>query len=247
MKKLIITIDLDWACEIAIEETLNFFQERNISPTVFTTHFSKTVEDRMKHLDVGLHPFFGENSSHGKSINEVVKNITNLPHNLKAFRCHRFGVCNLSKQTLKEAGMLISSNVCTNLESINPFQDRFGLLEVPIFLEDGGYLWQKHPLKITTVLKKAIANPGPKVILIHPMHFVVNTPHWDYMRSIKESTNRKRWNQMTTSQLDKLRWGKRGIRDFIIDLLDFAPKTTSIRDLYHSASKPRTLLEELPE
>lgn len=241
MNKLIITIDIDWTCEAAIEETLSFFRDKNIYPTVFTTHRSKTVESYMHNIDVGLHPFFGENSSHGKSITEVVKTVMDFPHNLKAFRCHRFGVCNLSKQAMLEAGMMISSNVCTNLEFISPFQDRSGLLEVPIFLEDGGYLWQKRPLEINSTLANIVKKPSSKVIVIHPMHFAINTPSFAYMLDIKKSISRKAWRQMNTNMLNKLRWKGRGIRDFIIDLLSFIPDTTSLRSLCHDVQVQRNL------
>jgi hypothetical protein len=241
MTKLVITIDLDWACEAAIEDTLNFFNDKNIAPTVFSTHHSNVVEAFMHKIDVGLHPFFGENSSHGNSIRDVIKNVMALPHNLKAFRCHRFGVCNLSKQALVEAGMLISSNVCTNLEMVPPFEDRFGLLEIPIFLEDGGYLWQKHRLEINQTLIKTLANPAPKVILIHPMHFAVNTPHFDYMRDIKQSISRESWWKLSQSKLDNLRWKGRGIRDFIVELISLVPETISLRTLYHNVLKQRAL------
>lgn len=89
MTKLIITLDLDWACEAAIEETIQFFLDKHIPLTVFTTHHSKIINTSMSNLDVGLHPFFGENSSHGNSVTEVVKSVMEIPHNLKAFRCHR--------------------------------------------------------------------------------------------------------------------------------------------------------------
>jgi hypothetical protein len=247
MTDLVITLDLDWACEAAIEETLEFFMDKKIAPTVFITHRSKAIEASMAQLEVGLHPFFGENSSHGNSITEVVKHIMALPHNLKAFRCHRFAVCNVSKQAMLEAGMQISSNVCTNLEVIRPFHDRFGLFEIPVFLEDGGYLWQKHPLEISTFLKKALANPAPKVLLIHPMHFAINTPHFDYMSDIKRSLNRESWHQLNQNRLNKLRWKGRGIRDLIIDLLDLVPDTVSLQTLYHNVLKQHDLPEQLPE
>ncbi|ROT47775.1 hypothetical protein EDM02_00595 [Candidatus Cardinium hertigii] len=64
-------------------------------------------------MDVGLHPYFGLHSSHGSTIEEGVKYVTALPHNLVAFRCHRFAICNASKQAMIEAGMVLSSNVCT--------------------------------------------------------------------------------------------------------------------------------------
>jgi hypothetical protein len=247
MNELIVTIDLDWACEAAIEEVLVFLQDKKICPTVFVTHHSKIIEACMNDIDVGLHPVFGEKSSHGTSINEVTRHIMELPHNLPAFRCHRFAVCNLSLQAMTEAGMLISSNVCTDLAVVAPFINRFGLLEVPIFLEDGGYLWQKHDLDVNQTLLGSLAQPGQKVIIIHPMHFAVNTPCFAYMRDIKQAMSYKCWRQMSKSSLDALRWPGRGIRDLTIDLLSLVPQTMSLRALYHNVLKQRNLSRQLPE
>lgn len=231
MNPLVVTIDTDWACEPAIEETLDFLKSQNISPTVFITHRSPRVEASFNEIDVGLHPYFDPSSSHGSTISEVVRHIMDLPHNLPAFRCHRFACCNLSRQAMVESGMVISSNVCTDLEIVPPFRDRFGLLEVPIFLEDGGYLWRRHSLEITQGLREKIQGPGRKVLLIHPMHFAINTPHFAYMHQIKQSMGREDWKSMTRSTLNKLRWKGRGIRDLIVELLQIAPQISSLRDL----------------
>ena len=228
MSKLIVTVDLDWACEAAIEETLNFLKSQNILPTVFITHRSAIIESFMSEIEVGLHPYFGLGSSHGSTIDEVVKHVMSLPHNFLGFRCHRFAICNSSRQAMVEAGMLLSSNICTDLEIVLPFKDRFGILEVPIFLEDGGYLWRKHPLEINSKLIKPCLDLGTKVITIHPMHFSLNTPNFDYMYKIKQSLSRKEWIEMKKSTLDKLRWKERGIRDLIVDLLQIIPKKTSL-------------------
>ena len=146
---LIVTLDLDWAPEAAIEETLSYLEACNITPTVFITHPSKAVEKRLHKIKVGLHPYFDPSSSHGSTLEEVADYITSLPHNLKAYRCHRFQTSNLVADIMCERGMLISSNVCTDLEIVPPFKNRHGLLEVPIFMEDGGYLQREHTLEIT--------------------------------------------------------------------------------------------------
>lgn len=231
MSTLIVTVDLDWASESAIEETLDFLQEHNISPTIFTTHRSRIVEESLNNLEVGLHPYFGLDSSHGSTIADVVSYVMDLPHNLPAFRCHRFAVCNSSKQAMAEAGMLISSNVCTDLEVVPPFRDRCGFLEVPIFLEDGGYLWRQHSLSLDQRLQSLVLGQGVKVITIHPMHFTLNTPHFTYMYNIKQSTGRDEWKNMTQHTLNRLRWSGRGIRNLIVELLQIAPKTSSLRSL----------------
>lgn len=232
---IIVTVDLDWACESTIEETLAFLEDRKIVPTIFSTHNSPIIESVINKIEVGLHPYFNSNSSHGATISEIVKHVMDLPHNLAAFRCHRFAMCNSSKQAMFEAGMLISSNVCTDLEIITPFKDRFGFLEVPIFLEDGGYLWRKYPLEITQELRSRIENPGIKVIIIHPMHFALNTPNFSYMYDIKQSTSRNQWNNMTGKQLDQLRWKERGIRNLITDIIKLAPKFSNFGSLLKSS------------
>ena len=100
--------------------------------------------------------------------------------------------------------MKISSNVCTDMDYVPPFRDRFGLTEVPIFLEDGGVLWNKHPLAVTDSLKKALQSDTPYVLLIHPMHFVINTPYFDYMLEIKQKLSRQEWRETYKNQSRKL-------------------------------------------
>jgi hypothetical protein len=228
---LIVTVDTDWAPEKAIEDTLDFLLELKIKPTVFITHDSEVVKERMKEIDVGLHPFFSADSSHGATVPEVVDYVMNLPHNLPAFRCHRFAICNTSKYAMIEAGMKISSNVCTDLEVIPFFKDRFGCLEVPIFLEDGGYLWRNHSLEVSKQLKHALLQPEIKVILIHPMHFALNTPNFAYMYEIKKSLSRYEWQNINATSLNNMRWQGLGIRNFIMQLFEDAPKTKPLRSL----------------
>ena len=222
---LLTTLDIDWASEAAIEETLLFLERWNILPTVFTTHRSQCIEQRLNSLEVGLHPFFDPNSSHGSTIEEVVNTVLALPHNIPAFRCHRFSRSNEVQHAMSRAGMKISSNVCTDLETLPPFRDRNGLLEVPIFLEDGGYLHQKHPLRLETPLKEKLQTKQLQILLLHPMHIVMNTPHFDFMKQIKNSVSREEWNTMDKERLDKRRFKGWGIRNFLEELFDYVPKT----------------------
>ncbi len=242
MNGIIITLDLDWACEPAIEETLEYLDDLGISPTVFVTHSSPSVEARLNRIEVGLHPYFAPDSSHGSTITEVVTHVMKLPHNIPAFRCHRFATCNASKQAMLEAGMQISSNVCTDLELVSPFRDRLGLLEVPIFLEDGGYLWRKHPLEMCESLKSAFSEPGVRVITIHPMHFVINTPHFAYMTQIKQSMSRLEWQNLSRAQIKALAWKGQGIKDLLLELIKLAPQSLTFAQVHHTVSKGHSLL-----
>lgn len=228
MSQLAVTVDLDWACEAAITETLDFLDERQVLATVFATHRSARVEAALDRIEVGLHPYFGEDSSHGRSVDEVVRYVLDLPHNLPAFRCHRYASCNASREALTKAGLWISSNVCTDLESLTPFEDRYGATEVPIFMEDGGYLLRQHTLDGSGRLQDRLREPGVKVLVVHPMHFALNTPHFGYMADIKRSLSRAAWNRLTTSDLDSLRWRGRGIRDLVVEVIAGASEVTTL-------------------
>lgn len=216
---IVVTVDLDWACEAAIIDVLDWLRAAGIPPTVFSTHHSAAVTERLSELEVGLHPYFALDSSHGDSLRAVTQHVLALPHNLRAFRCHRFAVSNDVREAMTEAGMTVSSNVCTDLESVVPFRDRFGLLEVPIFLEDGGYLFRRHPLDGASAVADLLDTAAPKVFAIHPMHFSVNTPRFEYMVEIKRAVSRSTWHAMSPSDLARLTSRELGVRDFLCELL----------------------------
>jgi len=61
-----------------------------------------------------------------------------------------------------------------------------GLLSIPIFMEDGGFLFQKHKLCLDTILKK-LPSKGTIVFLFHPMHLALNSNNFDTMKTLKNS------------------------------------------------------------
>lgn len=217
---IVVTIDVDWACETALESTLDFFQKKNIPITLFSTHDSAVIRERIKDIDVGLHPYFHQNSDHGGSVQQTIETISAFPHNIPAYRSHRFITSNEIEESMKNAGMVCSSNVCGNLEILPVFYTRINLLEIPIFMEDGGYLYNSHPLFLHPSFIDKISQPGVKVIVIHPMHFSVNTPNWNYMVRIKKSMSRIQWRNLSTPNLADLNFPGRGIRHFIEDFIE---------------------------
>jgi hypothetical protein len=199
------------------------------------------VEAALGEIEVGVHPYFASDSSHGATIDQVVAHVLDLPHNLAAFRCHRFASCNGSREALARAGFRISSNVCTDLEVLHPFADRYGCLEVPIFMEDGGFLLRGHPLAIEGSLARGLQQQGTKVLVVHPMHFALNTPHFDYMTSIKGRTTRQRWRAFTGRDLEAMRWRSRGIRDLMLEVVIAASAHTTISAVRHQGSTALSL------
>ena len=220
--RLAITMDIDWASEAAVRRAFAFLDERGVTGTVFSTHPSNAGEARLGDWEVGLHPFFGIGSSHGGSASEVVSYVTGLPHNFKAFRCHMFEAGNTAYAAMLYAGFKVSSNVCTDLEVVTPFKNRFGMLEIPVFMEDGGFLFRQRATTDLRIFEDSLRKPGLKVILLHPMHIAVNTPDFGYMVDIKRSLDRKSWNALSDDDLSRLRSPKIGIADIVADILELA-------------------------
>lgn len=229
--ELLISIDIDWACEYAISMTLSYFLERGIAVTVFSTHDSKFIANQLGVLEVGLHPFFDELSSHGSDDLAVATHVNQLPHNLKAFRCHRFQCSNSSYTLMRDLGFKISSNVCTDLEVVSPFKNRFQMLEIPIYMEDGGFLFNQHSMDVSGTPMDRFSAPGTKVIVLHPMHFAINTPNWEYMTRIKRQTSRKIWRNLSSDDIKALQHSGKGIRDFVQHVIANANRFTTIGEL----------------
>ncbi len=217
--RLFVTIDLDWASEVVIEETLNWFSKYKIPVTVFATHDSRAIIERMNTIEVGLHPYFSPNSSQGSNSEEIIENLSQIPINIPVYRSHRFLDSNQIRENMAKMGMRASSNVCTDLDPVTPFVHRSKMLEIPIAFEDGNFLERNYDLDSCDEITQLISESDIFVIAIHPMHFVLNTPHYQWMRDIKDSTTRIRWNNMTCDEVTELRHSGWGIASFVKQLL----------------------------
>jgi len=229
------TIDLDWASECAIEKTVSFFMARGIVPTVFVTHDSEIVKEYCKKDDIGIHPNFIQPSSHGNNIDEIIDYCLKLVPDTCFFRCHRWFSSNDIYDRLCEKGFKYESNICTNMDVVSPFEQRSGMISFPTFFEDGAYVFHGYDLNFNSVKDKFKRN-GLKIINIHPMHFALNTPYFQYTRDIKDSVSRREWNTMDEDILKKLENKNRGLRDFISELTDFsiknADKIVTLKEAY---------------
>jgi len=224
------TMDMDWASEPAIKFAIDYFEARGIPLTLFTTHPSDQVKLACAQHEVGLHPFFGTGSDHGDSVESVIQAVQKLDHNVSAFRCHRFASSNEALEKLVVAGMKACSNVCTDLEVVTPFRNRCGLLEVPIYMEDGSYLRNGHSLDDAGCLTQGALPSVPRVLLIHPMHLRLNSPSFEFMRSIKDRLGKRAWNSLSASDLSSMENKGRGIRDFLGEALSGFSSYVSFSD-----------------
>ena len=234
------TSDIDWSSESIIKYSHDILSGDDLKLTYFITHSSPFLNElnASNKIDLLIHPNFLPNSSHGDSFKEVIDYCMNLVPNADGFRSHRYFEVNDIMDDFVKRGFRFVSNHCTRCETnIKPLKHRSGLLSIPIFLEDGGYLIMDPTLNFDNLIPR-LESPGLKVINFHPAHMAFNTPNFAYTRSIKDSFSREIWGNLGLSQLQKLENREQlGVRKTIQQVIEFASsndyKVLSMREIYH--------------
>lgn len=216
-----LTMDVDWASEYAIEQTIAIFEKRNLPITVFVTHKSAVIDQALaeKKIKCGIHPNFMAGSSQGSSYREVADFCFDLLPNARVFRAHRYYDGNDPMEILTKKGIVCESNICTLMDVIPPFLHRSQTVSFPIFWEDGAYLYNYEGFDYE-LFRERFMQPGLKVINMHPMHLMLNTPYFKYTREIKDSLSREEWNTLDEPVIRKMCYQGEGITTFIERMLD---------------------------
>lgn len=227
--------DIDWASEVAIKKSMDWFLDKDIPIMAFLTHKSQVIDEFGEKINVGPHPNYMPDSSQGKSFDEIIDFCLNLTPDAIGFRSHRYFDVNDILEKFCKHGMKYDSNVCTLLDNMQPFLHRTGLIRFPTFFEDGAYLLNKGSFDFLDV-DKYFFTGGIKVINIHPMHLMLNTPNFMYMRNIKDSLTREQWNNIDEDIINEYKNKGAGITTFIEQMVEQIAKrgikTMQLDDVY---------------
>jgi SAM-dependent methyltransferase len=176
------TTDLDWASEEAIEVTFDLFEEHAIPVTPFVTHDSPAVRRRFgeRPSQVGLHPDFSVQSSHGANENEVFDTVQALWPSARGFRCHGYVDSSNLGVLARDRGLRWDSNIPLFMQpGLGPLEHFSGLVRFPSWWDDDAHLGKGYPATLES-LSSHLETPGLKVLNVHPTHVALNTPTLDY-------------------------------------------------------------------
>jgi len=150
------TSDIDWASEATIQYSHELLSASELRLTYFNTHPSTYLNELLadKIIRMLIHPNFLPDSSHGNNFLEVIDYCKKLVPDADGFRSHRYFEVNDIMDELFARNFKFVSNICTRCdERLHPFFHRSGLVSIPIFFEDGGYLlMDKGNAPVNTVL-----------------------------------------------------------------------------------------------
>ncbi len=234
------TSDIDWASEDVMEEYFNIVNELDLKLTLFVTHFSELIENNFKDrkIERGIHPNFMSGSSHGSSFKEIVDNCIKFAPEAYGFRSHRaFDVTDITHLLKNDYNYKYVSHQVTILQPyIRPILHESGLINFPVFFEDGTHLYNQLDLNFNKY-NNLFKTPGIKVISFHPMNFIFNSPSISFMRNIKDSLTREEYQNISKTSIEKLRNQNLGIRNTVTEIINFVRQkkypVLSMNELYH--------------
>ncbi len=175
------TFDLDWANEQQINFLIDILGENEIKATFFLTHYSEAVQkimDRKQLFEVGIHPNFLENSTHGKNFDEVMDYFKSWISSPIGVRAH--GLYNTSRYFIEimKKYPSIQYDVSTYLpyaDNIKPYRFEYegkSMYKIPFNWEDDlEFAVEKPVWHINRLLEKI---SGLIILNFHPVHIFYN-------------------------------------------------------------------------
>ncbi len=221
------TSDIDWASEDVIADYFAKLPLDLLKLTTFVTHDSRIIRENFEkgRISRGIHPNFLSGSSHGSTFREVIETCVSFAPEATCTRSHRaFDVTDTAHMLKNEFHFKCCSNTITTLaQKITPYWLESKLLQVPVFFEEGSFLYNQLGLSIQPYLKH-FTSPGLKVISFHPINMAFNTPYIAWMRQIKDSLSREEFNHISSEMIEKMKNRERGAFDLVMEIVDLAQK-----------------------
>lgn len=238
------TSDIDWASEDVLNEFIHIIPVNEFKFTFFVTHYSEIINDLYvnKIIERCIHPNFLPHSSHGNTFKEVIETCKNIAPESIGCRSHRaFDVTDVSHLLYNDFGIKYTSNTITTLQkNITPVLHESHLINLPVFFEDGSFLYNELGLSIKAFLEYFTC-PGLKIISLHPMNMVFNTFSIKWMRNIKDSMSPHDYNHIDNASILKLKNTRNGIYNTALEIFDLVKKNNykimSMNEIYYETIK----------
>lgn len=218
MKVFAFTLDIDWATEGVIYETVKQFSENKIKCTLFCTHKSDVIANiDTKLFEIALHPnynfIFGDKPG---SIEKTFDKLHSIFPQAQGVRAHSGTQSTTLSEFYASKGMKYESNAispyCSNLK---PFKLWNGLYRIPFNWEDDVHYLYGNSF---TNCKMNLRNKY-NIFNFHPIHVFLNTEKEERYQRAKEfyhNTEKLRPYINTTKT--------KGTKDLLSDLMKYVRK-----------------------
>lgn len=181
MDATLITLDIDWAPDFAIDVTARLLADLGVRATWLVTHASPAVRrlaDRPELFELGIHPNFGHGSSHGASPEAVLDHCLALVPDARTVRTHSLVQSTplldlILARTTIEADLSIFLPYATNIRLVPYTRHGRTIFRVPYLWEDDYEFAQPTPDWGASA--RLVGRPGVRVFNFHPIHVYLNS------------------------------------------------------------------------
>ena len=233
MMTSLITLDVDWAPDFILEYVSDLLITNNIKSTWFITHKSKYIDHlkQNKHIELGIHPNFLENSTQGKTNDEILKNLKAIVPNSISVRTHALSQSTHQMMIFQKYGLKIDlSLLLYKTKNLEPhYNPMYNLYRIPYFWEDDVEMSESNP---DWSIKKISRFIGLKVYDFHPIHIFLNSPNLDRYNKFKSDIQLEKVNEVN---IKKYVNSGVGTRTFFLDLINELKKgeTLTVKDYFN--------------
>ncbi|HPG29595.1 MAG TPA: hypothetical protein PKY81_00820 [bacterium] len=228
IKTVFITIDVDWACDEALRDTVNLLEKNGVASTIFCTHKSEILNELSNQpgIELGIHPNFNPllngDLVYGKNFKEVIGYFYNLVASPVSFRCHSMTYSSQLANVFSSYGLIYDCNYYIPHYSeieLKPYRMKCNkLIKAPYYWEDDLYAFEpSNKQKIENDIKLLLSKKGLKIFDFHPAHIFLNTNALKKYEAVKDKIN-----DADKFKLGMNSYSEAGIRYFFIKLIEFA-------------------------
>lgn len=232
-RKFHITLDIDWAPDSSILRCLNLLSKAKVKATFFATHHTDfNNEIILQGHELGIHPNFCSNTTHGTSVKEIIETCLEFAPNASCIRTHclyqssqllyeifsNFSQLKLDLSLLMHKGPYIQK--CTWNFKGTDFQ------RIMYNWADDMSFYDKEPLKISSKFFGPITIYG-----FHPIHVHLNSSNGSEYDALKEYCVSKKLNHLSESQVRKFHNNSFGIEDFFVEILNSNNINIQLKDI----------------
>jgi len=209
------TIDIDWACDEVILDTLHFFEKYQVKCTLFATHPSEVIRNCNRDLfEIAIHPNFNFllQGKESKSVEDILDDLLTWYPESKGVRSHSLADGSYLLYKFAEKRLLYDVNLLLPYQkNIRPFKYMTGSLRIPYNWEDDVHWTYENSFDDHSL---DLSESSFNILDFHPIHIFLNS----------ENDNRyqiaKKYNQEPEKLLTFRNTEIKGTRDILIHFLE---------------------------
>ena len=227
-KRYSLTFDVDWAPDFVIFDCLEILEEAGKKATFFTTHETRMNEEIIERgHNLGIHPNFLPNSTHGSGVESVIKQCLSYAPDAWCMRTH--GLVQSTPLLLEIFSRFSQLKLDASIfMHRSPFAHKCSWELEGISFERLLYNWEDDMefSSYETEKNRSLFVGELTVFDFHPIHVFLNSSDGNEYRRLKKETAGTPLNKLSENVLAKFKNTEFGTRNKLLEILnsDFACK-----------------------